>query len=161
MREEVLPNIPDKASGLVREVDEVLSVFAAPSRGGPAVKARRTSLPSTDFNHAPSRIRVNEPYWVTDWRQELKQIFEKALYLRVELDKKGGEYSFSFPVPGSGWTTADGKSHVQTGLLPSVEGRFQTIQGGSFGEWELLSEDQVLTVTIDEHAPSKYHSHPV
>lgn len=155
LREQVLPRIPDKAGALAREVDEVLSVFAAPARGAHAVKVRRRSRPGTDVNHPPRRLNITEPYWVADWRQELKRIFEKALYLRVELDKKGGEYSFSFPVPGSGWDAADGESHVQIGLFPSVEGRFQTVRDGPFGRWEQLTDAQVLAIIIDEPTPGE------
>lgn len=150
LRDVVLPQIPDKAGALARDVDELLSVFAAPPRGGAAVKARRAPASGADTDHPRKRAKLSEPLWANDWRQELKGIFEKALRLRVELDKRGGEYVFSFPVPGSGWVTDDEQSQVQIGLFPSVEGRFQTVRGGPWGEWEQLTDAEVASVTMDD-----------
>lgn len=151
----MLPDLLRRATALAEEVDELLAVFAAPPSGGTSVKARPTSKAGTDPVRQQKKVKLSEPFWFKNWHKELKGIFEKALRLKVELDKKGGEYLFSFPESGLDWVTEDGGSHVQIGLFPSVEGRFQTVRGGAWSEWERFTDAEVSCVTMNDHIPGK------
>lgn len=156
LQDEVIPAIPDKAAALARDVDEILSVFAAPPRGGPAAKARRAFRVATDSVNPRKKVKFDESPWVKDWRQELKCIFEKALRLRVDLEKKCGQYRFSFPTPGADWEAEDKRSYILMGFFPALEGRFQTVRGGEWGEWEDFADAQVDAVNMDGRSRSEY-----
>lgn len=168
LEKEFKPNIPENSRMLADKLDLLLSIFLCPPASSPELiedavefqdpvsrssSAEVYSLYGEDGESLPgSTITVGGmsiPPWVTQWKQELRGIFEQALHLRVGMEIMGGRFEFFFPRPGSKYSTtpstrrlvtsADPDKFVMLALLPRISGRFQSTPGGSFGNWQLIT----------------------
>lgn len=81
--------------------------------------------------------------FVADWKKALAAIFYKAFQLRIDMEKQGGDYDFTFPTPGLRYVASDEegnpKGHpqdvlkkqkkVMLGLLPAISVRMKDSRG--------------------------------
>lgn len=171
LRETVTPLIPREAALLASRVDVALESYAAPPRGkivpryqapvAGAIVAQRgfqelqnnsvgeTSVSThsyvEDGRDGRKRMKIREPRWSRSWRQELEDIFVKALELKASLEEKpGAQYRFDFPTPCQPWTIVRGSKYVTypvlIGLFPRVEVRYQDQRGGDWTDWKLVDQ---------------------
>ena len=168
------PKISSKAILMADRLDQLLAPLLAP----PALDNSATlESEATEFYDAPSRATsakdvpfydenggslpdttivvdaVTGADWVSQWKQDLKEIFEQALNLRVTMEKMGGRYDFFFPRPGLKYNMPttnntpllrapeepEPEKRVLLTLLPRIGGRFQAAPGDAFGEWQVVS----------------------
>ena len=168
LEKEFTPSIPENARMLADKLDLLLSIFLCPPASSPdliedAVEFRDPvsrsssaevySLYDEDGESLPGSTRtvggMSVPPWVTQWKHELRGIFEQALHLRVGLEIMGGRYEFLFPRPGSKYSTtsstrrlvtsADPDKFVMLALLPRISGSFQSSPGGGYGSWQVIT----------------------
>jgi hypothetical protein len=105
----------------------VLGHGAAPAPSVSPITPPRHSQRSAGV---PSRGDV-QPHFTIEWIASLAKIFERALNLRVKMEKEAGRaaYIFEFPYPGQYYDESDREGHigpvrkqrrVMVGILPAV-----------------------------------------
>ena len=168
LEQEVKPNISENARLLADKLDHLLSVFLTPptSKPNPIEHAVEFQEPSSRSSSAEVYSLYDEdgenlpgltitlggfsaPTWFMQWKKELKDILEQALHLRGAMEMMGGRYEFFFPRPGSRYATSpstrssmaspEADKFVMLALLPRISGSFQSIPGGSYGEWQVIT----------------------
>jgi hypothetical protein len=171
------PKIPMKAERLANRLDQMLAPFLSV----PATKQQsqrifvaaesldmgegagdnddEMDIDDADYSVADSTDSINSAVqandYYTQWKIDLKEIFEEGLELRMAMELMGGRYEFAFPRSGSLLATvtrghgrprtdSDHKHEVMLGLLPEIKGKFRRVREGEMEEWVVMSKPRFV-----------------